>query len=200
MTRGLLLEGVTSEPTDPVDPRVCPICDVRRSDAFAEVAAAMEAEALLSTIGKRQREVAAIEIAMNAQLAAVKEACEEKARPVNELIETAFTALQCWAEAHRSELLVGNAKTAKLATGEISWRMTPPSVRLSGVDAVLEALKQLGLGRFVRTKDEVDKSAILGDPDAVKGVKGIAISQREEFVAKPFESEIEKAATSAVSP
>jgi hypothetical protein len=44
MTRGLLLEGVMSEPTDPVDPRVCPICDVRRSDAFAEVAAAMTAQ------------------------------------------------------------------------------------------------------------------------------------------------------------
>ncbi|MFH2013564.1 MAG: host-nuclease inhibitor Gam family protein, partial [Patescibacteria group bacterium] len=47
------------------------------------------------------------------------------------------------------------------------------------------ALKDLGLSKFIRTKEEVNKQAILESPEEVKDIKGLSISQIEEFVVKP---------------
>ena len=57
-----------------------------------------------------------------------------------------------------------------------------------------EALKSFGLERFLRTKEEIDKTAILAEPDAVEHIKGISITQREEFVIVPFETKLEEVA------
>lgn len=153
-----------------------------------------EAEKLLADIGRLQRQVGRVEHDMNDALAAVKDKFEKAAQPLNEQIETKFQALHIWAEAHRDELLKGKAKTARLATGELQWRMTPPAVKIPRkiTEAVIANLKTLGLGDLVRTKEEINKEAILADPKRVDGVRGITIEQHEEFVAKPFESEIEK--------
>lgn len=152
-----------------------------------------EAEELLAEIGRAQRKLAEIEVGMNARLATVKQDWEQKADPVNAAIESSFDRLHAWAEANRDTLLDGASKTAKLATGELSWRLTPPSVSLRGQDKIIEALQKLGLDEFLRQRTEVNKEAILAAPDKVKSVKGITLSQHEMFVAKPFESEIEKA-------
>jgi phage host-nuclease inhibitor protein Gam len=98
-----------------------------------------------------------------------------------------------WAEANRDALTSnGKTKTVKLAAGEISWRMRPPSVAVRGMAAVIEALKKLKLSRFIRTKEELDKEAVLADPDAVNAIKGISITQREDFVIKPDATELEE--------
>jgi len=154
-----------------------------------------EAEDLLGEIGRLQRMVVDVETQMNGELAAVKARAADVAAPLNQAIADQFAALHVWAETHRDELLLGKAKTAKLATGEISWRMSPPAVSVRGADKVIETLKRLGLGRFLRTKEEIDKQAILADPEGVDGVAGISVSQREEFVARPFASEIERVET-----
>lgn len=164
-----------------------------KTDAIPAPSTQAEAEQLLAEIGERQREVARIEAAMNDELSAIKASYEKNAQPLNAEIEAKFSALHVWAEAHREDLLKGKSKTARLATGELLWRITPPSVRIAGGDVVLERLKQLGMHDLIRTKEEVNKEAVLADPERVEGVKGITITQREEFVAKPFESQIERA-------
>lgn len=151
-----------------------------------------EAEELLQAIGDMMRQVTVLETKMNDRLAAVKLEFERQAKPINEAIDQRFDALRIWAEANKSDLLKGKAKTAKLATGEISWRTTPPSVRITGVKVVIERLRQMGLTKFLRMKEDINKEAILADPAAVEGVKGISITQREELVVKPFEAEIER--------
>ncbi len=150
------------------------------------------AEELLGTIGRLQREIARIEARMNDKLADIKTEHEQLAAGLNEEIDAKFKALHAWAETHRDELLTGNGKTAHLATGDLSWRTTPPSVHITNLKVVLQALRRFDLGRFIRSKEEVDKEAILAEPQAVRLVKGISVTQREEFVAKPFESEIER--------
>ena len=40
----------------------------------------------------------------------------------------------------------------------------------------------------------MDKEAILAEPDAVEHIKGITVSQKEEFVIVPFEAELQQAA------
>ena len=55
----------------------------------------------------------------------------------------------------------------------------------------IKTLRSLGLGRFVREKPELDKDAILKEPDAVKGIKGISVSQHERFSVKPSNISVE---------
>lgn len=150
-----------------------------------------EAELLLADIGASQREVTRIEADMNDELSSIKAKFEEAAKPFNQAIQEKLLALQMWAEANRADLLPKGKKTVQLATGEVQWRNPPPSVRITGADAVLEILRLKKLERFIRTKEEINKEAILADQEAVAGVKGISITQVEHFVAKPFEAEIE---------
>lgn len=100
--------------------------------------------------------------------------------------------MQGYCEAHRDELTDGGrVKTASLITGEVQWRQRPPSVSVRGAESVIETLKRLGLSRFVRTKEEVNKEAILNEPDNVRGVAGLNIvTGVEDFVITPFEQEV----------
>lgn len=62
----------------------------------------------------------------------------------------------------------------RLITGEVNWRQRPPSVRITGEESVIDLLKRMTLGRFVRAKEAINK-AILLEPEAVAGVPGIKI-------------------------
>lgn len=59
-----------------------------------------------------------------------------------------------------------------------------------GADQVIEQLRSFGLDRFIRIKEEVNKEAVLAEPDSVIVVKGITIAQSEDFVVEPFETAI----------
>jgi len=72
--------------------------------------------------------------------------------------------------------------------------MTPPAVFLRNVKSIIANLKLLGLEQFIRVKEEIDKKAMLKEPEVAKKIKGVSISQYEEFVVKPTELEIEIAA------
>ncbi len=142
-------------------------------------------------LGVLQRELARIDADMNDELARVKEGFEDDAEPRRLRIEMLTTGVQTWAEAHREALTQGGkVKTFAFTTGEVLWRLRPPSVRITGQEAVLDLLRRLGLTRFVREKQEVNKEAILNEPEAVTHVPGIAISQGEDFEVKPFETEL----------
>lgn len=148
----------------------------------------MAAQAV-ARIGIVNRDLARITADMNDELAAVKARWEAAAEPLQQQIKTLTEGVQTWAEANRDTLTQnGKVKTAALTTGEILWRLRPPSVRVTGAEAVLDALRRLGLKRFIRQKEEVNKEAILNEPEAVAHVPGIVISQGEDFVVVPFES------------
>lgn len=147
----------------------------------------------IADIGRAQRERDRIQAGMNDDLATVRKRYEEAAAPHAARISALTQGVAAWCEANRFVLTKnGKTKTAKLSTGEISWRTRPPSVTLRGKPAIIEALEKLGLKRFLRIRADVDKDAILRDPDAVEGVKGISISQREDFVIKPDSTELEE--------
>lgn len=149
----------------------------------------------IARIGRAQRERERIQAAMNDELAAIRAGYEEQARPHAEAIKALSQGVQVWCDANREALTVGNkTKTANLASGEVRWRLRPPKVVIRGLDAVMEALKDLRLDRFIRVKEEISKDAILADAEAVKHVKGISIDQGEDFVIVPFETELEEVA------
>ncbi|HAX8020718.1 TPA: host-nuclease inhibitor protein Gam [Escherichia coli] len=148
------------------------VCDIRR-------------------IGDPQREAARLETEMNDAIAEITEKYASQIAPLKTSIETLSKGIQGWCEANRDELTNGGkVKTANLVTGDVSWRQRPPSVSIRGVDAVMETLERLGLQRFIRTKQEINKEAILLEPKAVAGVAGITVkSGIEDFSIIPFEQE-----------
>lgn len=152
-----------------------------------------EADETVRRIGELQRQREAIATRMNDTLASAKAAAEIEAAPINAAIKELSHGVQVWAEAHRDALCKGG-KTVKLGNGELRWRLRPPSVVVRGAGMVVEALKRLGLNRFVRVKEEIDKAAILADPQAVQDVKGLQVSQGEDFVIVPFATELEEVA------
>ncbi len=149
----------------------------------------------IAEIGRRQRERQRLETLMNDDLAKVREAWEKQAAPHLEAIKELSRGVQLWCEVHRDLLTQGGkVKFARLASGEIKWRLTPPRVVIRALDAVVEALKQAHLDRLIRIKEEPNKEAILNEPEAVEGIKGITITQKEDFVIVPFETELEEIA------
>jgi phage host-nuclease inhibitor protein Gam len=154
-----------------------------------------EAAQAVRVIGDLNRDVARIELALNDEIAAMKQAAELKADPLRERARAMTEGLKIWAEANREALTGGKVKFADLGTGRISWRFRPASVRISKVEAVLDALRKLGLQRFIRVKEEPNREAMLADPDAARGVAGVSIgSEGEDFIVEPFEAELAKPA------
>lgn len=145
----------------------------------------------IKRIGDLQREASRLETEMNDAIAEITEKFAARIAPIKTDIETLSKGVQGWCEANRDELTNGGkVKTANLVTGDVSWRQRPPSVSIRGVDAVMETLERLGLQRFIRTKQEINKEAILLEPKAVAGVAGITVkSGIEDFSIIPFEQE-----------
>lgn len=143
-------------------------------------------------IGDLQRRLTVAEAEMNDAIAEITERYQPLLESVKERIKPLQAGVQVWCEANRHDLTRGGkVKTASFVTGEVQWRQRPPSCSVRGVEAVMTALMQRGLERFLRVKTEINKDAILNEPEAVKGVPGISIvTGVEDFVIAPFEVEV----------
>ncbi len=152
-----------------------------------------EADGFLARIGQIQRTCQKAQAEFDEQVAAAKQVMEASLAPQIAEADRLTRGLQLWAEANRDRLTDGGKrKTVAMPAGEIGWRQRPPSVRLSGgVAAIVATLTELGLTRFLRVKTEVDKEAMLREPDAVAQVPGVKIgSEGEDFVVTPVSLEL----------
>lgn len=156
-----------------------------------------DAAKYIRDIGDAQRALLRHTADMNDAIADVTAQYQPEMDKLGELIKTLQEGVQAYCEANRDDLTNGGkVKFANLITGEVQWRQRPPSVRITGAEAVIAMLKICqpdgsSLVRFVRTKEEVNKEAILNEPDAIKGVAGITvITGVEDFAIVPFEQEV----------
>lgn len=153
-----------------------------------------EVEELIQVVGDTTRQLARIEADMGDAVSEVKARYERKAEPLKVTLLEAQTRIQGWCEANRAALTHdGRTKTGAFATGEVKWRTRPPSVTVRSVSAVIAWLKENLEGRFIRTKEEIDKEAILAatagdEPVSIPGVR--VGSAGEEFVIEPFTAEL----------
>ncbi|MFZ3136265.1 MAG: host-nuclease inhibitor Gam family protein [Thermodesulfovibrionales bacterium] len=151
-----------------------------------------EAAQFLAQIGEEQRATDKIRLDLNTEVDKLKTEAMVDVEPYQKNISQLVEGLFAYAEAHRDELTDGGKrKTVEVPTGWFGWRMTPPAVSLHDAKSILESLKSLKLKRFIRTTEEINKDAMLKEPDLAKTVKGVSISQHELFVAKPAELEVE---------
>lgn len=154
-----------------------------------------QASEFISEIGRLQRDRDRIQADMNDQMAKIKEQFEAQALPLAERIKLLSSGVQLFCEANRDELTDGRkVKYAILAAGKINWRMRPKKVNARGVEKIIQTLKAMGLGRFVRTTEEINKEALLDEENLANSVPGITISQGEDFVITPHETNLEEVA------
>lgn len=158
---------------------------VNTSIAQTRDQAALEIKAL----GDVQRMLAREVADMNDQIALISNEYQPALDALKVEIDALQTSIQGWCEANRDVLTNnGKTKTANLITGEVQWRQRPPSVRVRAQEMVIDTLFKLGLDRFLRVKTEINKEAVLADPNAVSGIAGLSIATGvEDFVITPFE-------------
>lgn len=148
-------------------------------------------------LGDLQREHTRAAAELNDQIAALTAAAEPVLADLAQRIAALQAGIQTWCEANRVTLCGEGdklGKTANLVTGEVSWRVRPPSVSVKGVEAVIDALRRNDLYHLIRLKEEVNKEAILNEPAAVARIPGITIvCGVEDFIITPFEAQTEVA-------
>jgi phage host-nuclease inhibitor protein Gam len=161
-----------------------------KAPAVANVAQTREQTAAeIKHLGDVQRMLGRELADMNDTIAEITKAHQPALEALTAEIEALQASIQGWCEANRDDLTNGGkVKTANLVTGEVQWRQRPPSVRVRAAEMVIDTLLKLGLDRFVRVKTEINKEAMLADPEGVSGIAGIAIQTGvEDFVITPFE-------------
>ncbi|WP_140921519.1 host-nuclease inhibitor Gam family protein [Limnobaculum xujianqingii] len=152
-----------------------------RDDAIADI----------KKIGDITRELIRTETEMNDEIGTITKRYVPVLEGFKSQVETLQTGVQTWCETNRDELTnKGKTKSANLITGEVQWRNRPPSITIRGAETVIENLRRLKLERFIRTKEEANKEAMLNEPDIVRGIAGITVNTGiEDFVIVPFEQE-----------
>lgn len=162
-----------------------------------------EAVKLLAAIGSDQRNANAITARATKKVLEIQLVTDEALKPINDGIDAKFQALHAWAEAHRHELLEGDAKTVNLPSGDISWRWTPPSVQIAKGKSslVLQGLldDDQTCEAFVRTSYEINKDAILDAHNSADkrwqeladGIEHLTFKRTELFAAKPLDMDQE---------
>lgn len=168
----------------------------QRLKAVAQQWVAQSQDDVASTIrqiGDVNREIARLTADMNDEIAAITQRYQTLITPKQDRLLSMQKGVQTWCEANRDSLTNGGkVKSYGFITGHIQWRTRPPSCTVRGTEAVIDTLKRLGLGRFVRTKEEINKDAILNEPEAIAGVAGLSVvTGVEDFVIEPFEQQVD---------
>ena len=149
--------------------------------------------AYIREIGDLTRDRERLAAAMNDGIAELQEKYANDAAPLNERIEALQDSVQLWCEANRLSITDGGK--VKFVTGTVKWRVNPPKVSVSGVDAVIALLEaDPDRSRFLRVKREVNKEAILNEQELfvdgqVPGIK--LVLGKEFFVIEPHDQVLE---------
>ena len=88
--------------------------------------------------------------------------------------------LESWARLHPEAFPAGK-RSLDMVHGTLGFRETPPAMRLrKGVkeEHVIELLRTNGMSGYVRTVDEIDRSSLLADREAIGAEKLAALGLR----------------------
>ena len=159
-----------------------------------------EARDMLADYGTALRDLEHIETSLNQALADIKKDYLAKSAPVAARAAEMFKGLQTYCDANRATLTGGNViKTVDLGTGKISWRWNPARVSIRGkVEDVIARISDGGaeLASFLRTTVEIDKVAMLRNPNLARTIEGVKIGAAgETFTIEPFAAEQLEAAS-----
>lgn len=131
----------------------------------------------ITLIGNLQRQHERLQGEMNDKIAAITDQYAAPLELLAKQISALSAGVQTWCEASRPQLTQdGKFKSHDFLTGVVNWRLGLPSVSVTGADAVIKTLRNLGLVEFIRTKEEVNKEAILANFSAAEKITPASIS------------------------
>lgn len=140
-------------------------------------------------IGELLRQMNAASLIVEAKKRELDNSLEKNTTPIKEQVLEYARALYAFAEANRKELTKnGIVKTVQLdQAGDIRWYDTPGKVEFRAkASAILQSIRRLRLVRkFVRKKPELNKQAMLADPELALTIPGIEILRIEKFSIRP---------------
>jgi phage host-nuclease inhibitor protein Gam len=163
-----------------------------KTKALSQVPQSREdAVVYIGRIGTIRRQIASLKAVSDEAIRVAGEKFEADSAALADELASLETGVHTWCEANRTALTNDNkVKFHDFGTGSIKWRMLPPSVSLRAVENVIEQCRKVGFLQFIRTKDEVNKEAMLTEPDKARLIPGVTIkSGGEEFSIEPAELE-----------
>ncbi|MBU1096872.1 MAG: host-nuclease inhibitor Gam family protein [Bacteroidetes bacterium] len=144
---------------------------------------------VLFEIAQQESFIAKKEADMNNKIQKIKDKFDEEtkeARASKELLEKELSA---FCLLNKSEFQKNRTKT--LLFGKVGFRTTPPKVtqlnRKYTVATTIELLKKIFTGKFLRTKEEMDKEALLAAyacgelTDDKLAAVGLKVDQEDQF-------------------
>ncbi|NTW14371.1 MAG: hypothetical protein HGA31_05065 [Candidatus Moranbacteria bacterium] len=141
-----------------------------------------EIGALLNELGMSQDDINQIERDLQEKVRRLKEKALRQSKPSTILRDRKMNSLFMFAEPRKDEL-TEYRRSVVLGQGKFGWRKTPPSVATDKSDEkIIAYLKKTGNERFIRTKEELDRRALLAEKPEIPGVSYV---QREEFFVVP---------------
>lgn len=148
-----------------------------------------QAVAAIASIGSVSRMIAQIAAEADNTVAEIAKKKDADLAPLRDQLKQLNGEVQSYCEAHRDELTHdGRVKFHDFGTGRIAWRQRPPKVTVRNAESVILALKSLGLHRFVRVKEEVNREALLADPASARAIAGVSVqSEGEDFIVEVTE-------------
>jgi len=146
-----------------------------------------EASAAMAQMGNIQRTLADLDLQFDRMVADAQASREARAAPLRDQLLALAHSVAAYAEANRRALTANGRKSVVLPDGSVfGWRFTPPKVTVAKAGEVIAWLKARRLKRFIRIKEEVNKEAILAEPDFWGTIPGVSVSRREEFYIRPL--------------
>ena len=133
---------------------------------------------------------------MDAEITRIREQYKTVLSEANRELEQKTELVRAWAEANLSEF---KGKSLDTVHAVIGWRTGQPALKtLSGWtwDRVMEKIKGLpNLLQYIRTKEEVNKQALLADREGfgADGLRliGLKVLQEESFYVEPKLQQLE---------
>lgn len=156
-----------------------------------------EMEQLVGEIAAMKIEERRLKALLDDHINGLKESYLKQINACTEGVASRMPCALAWAEAHPEDF--GKLRSIEMLHGTIGWRTNTPSLKtLSGWtwDRVLDVVKKLpALSGYVRTKEEINKQALLGDretlgPDGLRAI-GVKVVQEDEFFVEPKLTETE---------
>ncbi|QCG89363.1 host-nuclease inhibitor Gam family protein [Azospirillum sp. TSH100] len=147
-----------------------------------------QATAVVGRIGAAQVQLSRLKGSLDVAIAQANLAYETAAAPLRTAIAADTELLRGYFDANRASLLTGGKKSVALPTGMIGVKKTTAKVVVADVDALLKRLEDdRKLRRFIRTKCEVDRAALLAEPKVAVTIEGVSIEGGEDaFFVKPL--------------
>lgn len=158
-----------------------------------------EFESALDQIAAAQVNLRTLEAYRDRDLQAVRDRHAPAIDAVAEFLKRQIVLAEKYAETHRDEVLPGKLKSAETALAVFGFRKGNPTLKPLNKrwtwDSVLEAVKARFKGRFIRTKEELDKDAIKAQLDDEQlAAIGCRIDQADDFFVEAKEQPTTEAA------